>query len=245
MTVLSPDGFLSDIRSGLERAEEHRRQRGRPFCTLSYAQSIDGCITCNPMSRMALSGQESMIATYHLRAWHDAILVGIRTVLADNPGLTVHRIAGQNPQPVVLDSKLRTPLESKLLNDGARRPWIATTQKAEPSRQGSLEERGAHVLRFPTNEYGWVALEPLLDEMGRMGINSLMVEGGGRVLTSFMRAHLVDQVIITVAPLIVGGVRAFHRMSMDPALLPRLYEVRYANFGQDLMVWGVPFWEER
>ena len=245
MTVLSPDGFLSDIRSGLEQAEEHRRNRGRPFCTLSYAQSIDGCITCNPMSPMALSGHESMTATYHLRAWHDAILVGIRTILADNPSLTIHRIAGQNPQPVIMDSKLRTPLECKLLNDGARRPWIAASQKAELSRQRGLEARGAQVLRFPTTERGWVALEPLLEKMGRMGVNSLMVEGGGRVLTSFMRAHLVDQVIITVAPLIVGGVRAFHRMSLDPALLPRLHEVRYANFGRDLMVWGVPFWEER
>jgi riboflavin biosynthesis pyrimidine reductase len=75
-----------------------------------------------------------------------------------------------------------------------------------------------------------------------MGIKSLMVEGGARVLTSFMKSRLADQMIITVAPLIVGGVRSFLRLSHDPALLPRLQEVNYAGFGQDMVVWGRPVW---
>lgn len=245
MSVDTPDTFLKDIKSLLGQAGEHRRRTGRPFCTLAYAQSVDGSIACNPLSHMALSGHESQVFTHHLRARHDAILVGIRTVLADNPSLSVRLISGKNPQPVVLDCRLRTPLDSNLLNHGTRRPLIATSQKAEPARQVNLEIKGAQILRFPTNQKGWIALEPLLDKMGRMGINSLMVEGGARVLTSFMAARLVDQLIISISPLIVGGVRAFRRLSRDPALLPRLQGVRYVNFGQDLMVWGRPFWEER
>lgn len=244
MSVVPPDTFLNEIRARLDQAEEHRRRTGRPFCTLSYAQSVDGSIACNPMRPMPLSSQESMALTHHLRAWHGAILVGIRTVLADNPNLSVRLISGQNPQPVVLDTKLRTPLKSNLFNDGTRRPWIATSHEAKVARQHHLETRGARVLRFPKNEQGWVALEPLLGEMGRTEINSLMVEGGARVLTSFMAARMVDQVIITVVPLIVGGVRAFSRLSRDPALLPRLREVRYANVGQDLMLWAQPVWED-
>ncbi len=244
MSVSAPETFLSDIRAELDHAEEHRRRTGRPFCTLTYAQSLDGCIACNPMRHMELSGRESMALTHHLRAWHETILVGIRTVFADNPSLSARLISGRPPQPVVLDSRLRTPLNSKLLNHGTRRPWIATTQGAEVARQSLLETRGAQVFRFPPNEQGWVALEPLLGKIGGMGINTLMVEGGARVLTSFMTARLVDQVIITVVPLIVGGVRAFGRLSRDPAQLPRLQNVRYANFGQDLTVWGQPVWEE-
>jgi riboflavin-specific deaminase-like protein len=196
------------------------------------------------MSSLRLSGQESLAVTHYLRAWHQAILVGIRTVLADNPNLSVRLIPGESPQPVVLDSKLRIPTNSNLLNSGTRRPWIATTETATIARQRHLEIRGAEILRFPRTDRGWVALGPLVGEMGRRKIDSLMVEGGARVLTSFMTARLVDQVIITVAPVIVGGVQAFCRLSRDPALLPHLKKVRYANFGKDLMVWGQPVWEE-
>ncbi len=80
--------------------------------------------------------------------------------------------------------------------------------------------------------------------MGRMGITRIMVEGGSRVLTSFMTARLADQVIITVAPMIVGGVPAFTRLTRDPGISPLLQHVRYAHFGSDLIVWARPFWEE-
>ncbi|NIQ38813.1 MAG: GTP cyclohydrolase [Proteobacteria bacterium] len=244
MSFLTPDTFINEIKTYLARAEEHRRQTGRPFCTLAYAQSIDGSIACNPLHRIDLSGQESMTLTHQLRAMHRAILVGIRTVLADNPTLSVRRIPGQNPQPVVLDTRLRTPLSSNLFNHGKRQPWIATIQGADVSRQRRLETKGAHVFRFPSDEHGWVTLEPLLHKMAEMGINSLMVEGGARVLTSFMRARLANQVVITIAPLIVGGVSAFNRLTRDQSLLPRLRKVRYAHFGVDLTAWGYPSWEE-
>lgn len=244
MTVITPQNLLRDIKIRLQQAEEHHRRTGRPLCTLAYAQSLDGSIACNPMRRMGLSSHESLVFTHQIRALHDTILVGIRTVLADNPSLSVRLIPGKNPRPVVLDSKLRTPLGSNLLNHGERRPLIATGQHADTLCQNNLESKGAQVLRLPNAKNGWVALEPLLDKMGEMGVRSLMVEGGARVLTSFMKTRLVDQMIITVAPMIVGGVRAFGRISKDPALLPRLEEVYYTNMGRNMVVWGLPSWEK-
>src|SRR3989304_8693232 len=85
-------------------AREHRQRLGRPLVTLSYAQSLDGCIAARAGERLALSGPESMRLTHRLRAAQDAILVGIGTVPADNPRLTVHLVQGQDPQPIVLDS---------------------------------------------------------------------------------------------------------------------------------------------
>jgi 3,4-dihydroxy 2-butanone 4-phosphate synthase/GTP cyclohydrolase II len=245
MQLTSPETFLCEIKAKLEQAAEYRLRKGRPFCTLTYAQSVDGCIASNPMKPMSLSCEESMVLTHHLRAWHDSILVGIRTVLADNPSLTVRLVSGKNPRTFVLDTKLRTPMHSKLLNHNKGRTWIAAGHGAAATRQDRLRKRGAQVVRFPTNNKGWVQLEPLLDMVGQMGINSLMVEGGARVLTSFMEARLVDQIIVTIAPRIVGGIHAFNRLGSDPSLLPTLGKIRYANFGQDLVVWGEPCWEEQ
>jgi 3,4-dihydroxy 2-butanone 4-phosphate synthase/GTP cyclohydrolase II len=244
MKLVNPDIFLGEIKAKLEQAAEYRLRNGRPFCTLTYAQSVDGCIACNTMKPMSLSCKESMRLTHHLRAWHDSILVGIRTVLADNPSLTVRLVRGKSPKALVLDTKLRIPMRSKLLNDNQGGTWIAAGHGAALARQDRLRKGGAQVLLFPTTSRGWVQLEPLLDMVGQMGINSLMVEGGARVLTSFMAARLVDQIIVTIAPRIVGGVHAFNPIGSNVSLLPRLSKIHYANFGQDLALWGEPYWEE-
>ena len=128
-------------------AQEHRCRLGRPLVTLSYAQSLDGCIAARAGERLALSGPESMQLTHQFRAAHNAILVGIGTVLADNPRLTVRLVQGQDPQPVVLDSHLRIPLEASLLHN-SRRPWIACLEDARPHKiiraRISRRERLAH-----------------------------------------------------------------------------------------------------
>jgi 3,4-dihydroxy 2-butanone 4-phosphate synthase/GTP cyclohydrolase II len=220
------------------------RPKERPFITLTYAQSLDGCITFSPLKPMALSGSQSRSLTHHLRAAHDAILVGIRTVLADDPRLNVRLVKGRSPWPVVLDGRLRLPLKSRLLNNGARRPWVATSDRASAKRQAALEARGAEVSRLPVGPDRLILLDPLLASLRGRGVTSIMVEGGARVLTSFMRARLVDQVIITVAPLLVGGVHAFGKLERDPTALPRLAEACCAQFGPDLVIHGHPVWED-
>ena len=202
----------------------------RPLVTLTYAQSLDGSIAAVPGQPLALSGPESTTFTHQLRAAHDAILVGIGTVLADNPRLTVRLASGPDPQPVVLDSHLRFPLDANLLCH-PRPPWIATTARAAPERQAALEAAGARVIRFPADDCGRVHLSALLDALADAGIKTLMVEGGSAVVTSFLSARLVDRVALTLAPRLVGGLRAV----AAPCDL-RLQNVTCRPLGIDLIV---------
>jgi 3,4-dihydroxy 2-butanone 4-phosphate synthase/GTP cyclohydrolase II len=224
-------------------AATHRRRTGRPFVTLSYAQSLDGCIAAQPGQPLALSGSQSLILTHKLRAAHDAILVGIGTVLADDPQLNVRLVAGDNPQPVVVDSRLRFPLNANLLQHPPL-PWIATSRQTGESRQQALEIVGARVLCLPTNAKGQVDLAVLLEQLGDLGVNSLMVEGGAGVITSFLSERLVDYMILTIAPTLVGGLSAVnHLEQFDPAHLPRLSNPRSEWMGKDLILSGRLSWE--
>ena len=197
--------LMAEIQDALNLAAEHRRRTGRPYVTLSYAQSLDGSIADRPGRPLSLSGSQSLAMTHTLRAAHDAILVGIGTVLADNPRLNVRLVPGRDPQPVIVDSRLRFPAYSNLLRN-CRTPWIAASNGADPQRQRDLEEMGAKVLVLPSQN-GWVDLTSLLERLGELGMNSLMVEGGAQIITSFLSFRLVDQVVLTIAPMLVGGLR--------------------------------------
>ena len=219
-----------------------RRERGRPLVTLTYAQSLDGSIAARPGHPLAISCTESQTFTHSLRAAHDAILVGIGTVLADNPRLSVRLVSGSNPQPVLLDSRLRFPSYANLLKDG-NRPWVMTTASAELSRQQDLEQQGARVFRLPEGSGGGIDLPALVAKLGEMGVTSLMVEGGAQVITSFISSQLVDQVIVTVAPVLVGGLRVLDSFVQLPlGNFPRLSRVSFHQVGQDLVLWGNPDW---
>ncbi len=229
----------------VQRAAERRRHTGRPFVTLSYAQSMDGSIAAHSGQPLALSGALSMTLTHQLRAAHDAILVGIGTVLADNPHLTVRLVEGKNPQPIVADSRLRFPLSANLLCQHPLSPWIATGEQADAGRQQVLEAAGARVLRLPMNARGQVNLTALLERLGALGITSVMVEGGARIITSFLAERLVDHIVLTVAPRLVGGLHAVRRLAhADAVHLPRLRNLRYQWLEDDLVLWCDPAWEE-
>jgi 3,4-dihydroxy 2-butanone 4-phosphate synthase/GTP cyclohydrolase II len=177
-----------------------------------------------------------MAKTHRLRAAHDGILVGIGTVLADDPRLNVRLAEGRDPQPIVLDTRLRLPLNARLLK-GSRPPWIAALPGANPQKQAQLEESGARVLSLPPGEDGRISLAALLSCLAELGLNSLMVEGGARVITSFLAQGLVDHLVLTVAPVIVGGLRAVDAEAVLPAPL-RLILPGYERLGDDLIVWG-------
>ena len=104
--------IMEQIEVLLRGASDYHQSVGRPFVTLSYAQSLDGCIAAKRGQPLALSGPQSLTLTHQLRSAHDAIMVGIGTLLADNPRLTVRLVEGRDPQPVVLDSRLRFPSEA-------------------------------------------------------------------------------------------------------------------------------------
>lgn len=225
----------------LADAEEHRLRVGRPLVTLSYAQSLDGSIAARWGESTPLSGHESLILTHRLRAAHDAIMIGVGTVLADNPRLTVRLVEGDNPQPIVLDSNLRIPLDANLLR-GERLPWIATTEFADPERQAALEADGARILKIPTDKYGQVSLPAVLERLADLEISSLMVEGGARVITSFLSQLLVDQVVLTIVPIFMGGLSALESNRLLKDSFPHLKNLGYEQLGEDLVVWGNLDW---
>jgi GTP cyclohydrolase II len=233
------DGF----ESLLKKIAGHQPQNLRPFVTLSYAQSMDGCIAARPGQQLALSSQQSLVLTHKLRAAHDAILVGIGTVLSDNPHLTVRLVEGKYPQPVIADSSLRLPLDINLLRNHPLPPLIVTSEHADLERQKILEDAGARVVRVPSDARGRVYLPMMLERLGKLGIKSLMVEGGARIITSFLCERLVNHIVLTVAPIFVGGMRGVRRLGQSDCH-PQLSNVHHQPVGQDMVFWGDPVWEK-
>jgi 3,4-dihydroxy 2-butanone 4-phosphate synthase/GTP cyclohydrolase II len=219
----------------LRQADQHRRQTGRPLVGLCFAQSLDGCLAARPGQPTRLSGPQSSQLTHQLRAAHDAILVGVGTVIADDPQLTVRLAAGRDPQPVILDSRLRTPLQARLVQQAVRLAWVATTPAADPARRAGLESAGARILVLPAGGEGRVSLDALLKKLAEEGVSKLMVEGGAQVIASFLTQGLVDWVSITIAPVFLGGL---------PALGPgvagdiRLKDVYSEQLGEDTLIFG-------
>jgi 3,4-dihydroxy 2-butanone 4-phosphate synthase/GTP cyclohydrolase II len=236
--------MMDEIESRLREASAYRRYTGKPFVTVSYAQSLDGSIAARPGRPMVLSSPESLVLTHSLRATHDAILVGIGCVLADDPRLTVRLASGASPRPIILDSRLRLPPYARLLTNGSPPPWIFTSETADEEREKNLQALGAAVFRTPVTSDAKIDIDVLLLKLGELGINTLMVEGGAQIITSFLIARSVNQVVITVSPILVGGTRAVDTLArFDPNHFPRLTSVSYEKMGDDIVVRADPEWD--
>jgi len=231
-TSVSPTPVPDVFPTSMER-------NGRSFVTLSFAQSLDGSITVKRGQFTAISGSESMRMTHQLRAAHQAILIGIGTALADDPQLSVRLVEGPQPQPVVVDCYLRLPLTAKLFNH-ERPPWIFTTLDASEEKQKALEAQGARVVRLPAISEGKVSLTAVLDYLYEEGLQTVMVEGGARIITSFLVAKLVDHMVVTIAPKILGGLNAVEYLNGSG--LPHLENARYHVLGDDIVLSGEVGW---
>jgi 3,4-dihydroxy 2-butanone 4-phosphate synthase/GTP cyclohydrolase II len=216
----------------------------RPRVTLTYAQSLDGSIAVRSGVPLQLSGTESAQYTHQLRAAHEAILVGIGTLLSDDPQLNVRLTGGPSPRPVVLDSALRSPPDARCLQ-AHRRPIVATSDQAAVVRRRDLKAQGITILTIPScaDNTAHLDLEVLLQRLRIEGIQSLMVEGGAQVITSFLQARLVDRLVITIAPILVGGLHGVVNLMDDEArAFPRLRQTTWQKLGNDWVVAGSPDW---
>jgi diaminohydroxyphosphoribosylaminopyrimidine deaminase/5-amino-6-(5-phosphoribosylamino)uracil reductase len=219
-------------------------ETGRPFVIAKAACSLDGKIATRTGDSQWLTGERARAFGHRLRHECDAILVGVETVLADDPQLTTRlsRRCSKDPIRVVLDSRLRTPPTARLLHLNSPAPtWIATTPAAPREKIQALEALGATVLVLPAKGRR-VALQPLVEELGRQRVQSLLVEGGAEVLGAFFAAGLVDKFYFFYAPKFLGGQDALS--VIGGAGVARLAEAHQARdlslrrLGPDLMVCG-------
>lgn len=178
-----------------------------PFTILKTAMTLDGKIATKNGDSQWISCQASRQYVHEIRHQVSAILVGKGTVIKDNPLLTA-RIEGKvcsQPIPVVLDSKLEIPLDSHLCNpEGEMKTIVATTEICDQKKRVALEALGVRVIQTQSIE-GRVNLKETLRRLGEMNIDSLLVEGGGRVNYSFLSEGLIDKVVTFIAPMMLGG----------------------------------------
>ncbi len=200
-----------EVRELLAPYVKLRRQR-RPWVICKWAQTADGLLAMPPGEGRWISGEASRRHVHELRGLCDGILVGVGTVLADDPLLTNRSGIGKQPVRVVLDSHLRTPSDCQLLRTLKESPvLIATTPAADGAAAGLLQTAGAEIVTLPASPTG-VDLGALLDELGRRQWTHLLVEGGAGVLRSFLDGGLADELLVYVAP---------HRCPDAPEDLPR------------------------
>jgi 5-amino-6-(5-phosphoribosylamino)uracil reductase/diaminohydroxyphosphoribosylaminopyrimidine deaminase/5-amino-6-(5-phosphoribosylamino)uracil reductase len=194
---------------------DHLRSN-RPEVTVHYAQTLDGRIATRTGQSQWIGGEASLRFAHQLRAQHDAVMVGVGTVLADNPRLTVRLVEGRSPLRVVLDSTLRIPLDSTVLTDGAAPTLIATTPRAPSERVDTLPRPGVDLLVIGEDEEGHVDLAELLTQLKDRGTRSVLLEGGRQLITTALRERLVDRLVVCISPLVLGsGIDAVGDLGVD------------------------------
>ena len=229
---------MINIETYLADAKYRSVNSDRPTVTLSYAQSLDGSLAIERGRRTGLSGSEAMQMTHRLRAAHQAILIGIGTVLADDPQLTVRLVEGRSPQPIVIDSRLRIRDSCNLLRRSEGLPWIVFDGKADPARQAELARKGVKLIACETGTDSRLILRIAMNELRQDGITSLMVEGGAGIITSFLADRLVDIAVITICPVWVGGLSSVERNLARKSHWPALENVVTERAGDDIVVFG-------
>jgi diaminohydroxyphosphoribosylaminopyrimidine deaminase / 5-amino-6-(5-phosphoribosylamino)uracil reductase len=216
-------------------------QARRPSVTVSYAQTLDGRLATRSGSSQWISGPQSLTLAHELRAGHDAIVVGAGTVCRDDPRLTVRLVRGRDPLRVVVDSTLRIPPTAAVLAGGAAHgTLLAVTERAPAARREAAAVLGATVLRLPCDEARRVDLGALLAALAERGVRTAMVEGGATLITTLLRARLVDRLVVCIAPKILGaGIEAVGDLGIsDLARALSLREMRATPCGADIILDG-------
>jgi diaminohydroxyphosphoribosylaminopyrimidine deaminase/5-amino-6-(5-phosphoribosylamino)uracil reductase len=196
-------GLLQQEAEALNEMFFHYIRTNTPFVTLKSAISLDGKIATVGGESQWITGKASRYDVHRYRDEHDAILVGVNTVIADNPSLTTRLEGeGKNPIRIVLDHQLRTPTDANIVRDGEAQTWIVTTQATAAEKRFAYEQNGVKILSLPGEK---IEIDPLLKRLGAEGIISLFVEGGAIVNGSFLEARAIQRVITYMSPKLLGG----------------------------------------
>jgi diaminohydroxyphosphoribosylaminopyrimidine deaminase/5-amino-6-(5-phosphoribosylamino)uracil reductase len=213
---------------------------GRPMVTLKLASTLDGRIATHSGESQWITGTPARRLAHAMRGRHDAVMVGVGTVLADNPELTC-RIPGFRPTPIVriiADSHLRTPLTSRLMATAADIPtWFLLREGTNLAREDAFAEIGATLIKIPGSPAG-VDLKAAMTALNNAGLTRILVEGGGQLAAAMLRADLVDRIAWFHAPSVMGGdgwpaVQAFGATTLDQ--MPRFRRDCITAVGDDIL----------
>ncbi len=211
---------------------------GLPFVTLKFAQSIDGRIATRNGNSRWISSPESLKLSHKIRAVTDSVLIGNETLGMDNPQLTTRLAKGPNPIRILLSASGRVARRRTMFTNGAAPTYVATATNSNLKQSGNLK-----IIRVKNSKSG-LDLKDLLSKLGKMGIVTLLVEGGSQVLTSFIKQRMADRVMVFIAPIMIGdGVPAIGNLGVanikDSIALG---EMEWFKSGPDLFVSGRPIW---
>ncbi|MFC5650870.1 bifunctional diaminohydroxyphosphoribosylaminopyrimidine deaminase/5-amino-6-(5-phosphoribosylamino)uracil reductase RibD [Paenibacillus solisilvae] len=221
---------------------------GLPYVTVKSAMTMDGKLAAKTGDSRYVSGPESRELTHTLRHQHMAIMVGVQTLLADDPELTTRlQVPAAHPIRIIVDSKLRMPLHAKLLQDKISPVLILTTEHADPSKCAALVAAGAQVVRCGSGEK--VDLSVGMQLLGERGIGSILLEGGGKLNGSMLEQGLIDKIVLFIAPKLIGGAASpsafefegFDRMS--EAI--KIKDIQVQKVGPDVCLIGYPEYGDR
>jgi len=237
-------GILDAQAHGLNRAFEHWIVHRTPLVTLKAAMTLDGKIATQAGESKWITGPAARKLVGRMRSEHDAILVGINTVLADDPGLLPPHPRGRLPLPprrlrIVLDSRAQTPPTARVLIASPLAETLIVVGSRAPKRRVAELERLVSVWVAPTTARG-IDLPWLMTELGKLPVSSLLVEGGGEVHASFFAAGVAQRVAFFYAPKILGGLTARRGVAGDgfpnQQSAPRLQNIRNRMVGEDLLI---------
>lgn len=237
-------GLLEDQAQKLNEIYVKFITTGLPFVTLKLAMTLDGKIATRTGDSKWISSEKSRRMVHQLRRRSDAVLIGVGTVIADDPELT-GRIGNHAAYParIIMDSRARMPLQSKILSQPGGRTIIAVTNRAPNENLKRLEQAGACIIVIE-EENGQVSPKALLSTLGGMNITSVLIEGGSHIAASFLSAGVTDKVMFFIAPKIAGGESARTAVgglgiaAMGDAL--ELKDMTVRRIGRDILVEAYP-----
>jgi diaminohydroxyphosphoribosylaminopyrimidine deaminase/5-amino-6-(5-phosphoribosylamino)uracil reductase len=204
-------GLLQEKNTLLNEVYNKYIRSKTPFITAKIATSLDGKIATRSQQSKWITSRQTRKYVHLLRGEHEAIMVGINTVLNDDPRLTIRHPLWREKQilRIIIDSKLRFPLGAKILDTQEKGKILIFTCQINTSRKAeALKKRGVEIISLPKSPEGRVDLSKALAWLGQKEISSVMVEGGSRLFTSFLEQKLIDKIFITLSPKLIGGTKA-------------------------------------
>lgn len=235
-------GVLEDECRHINRAFIKQVSTALPFVTYKCAMTLDGKIASVTGESKWVSGEKSRRYVHKMRATHDAVMVGVDTIITDNPQLTVRHVKGRNPLRVIVDTHLRTPASVAVINDDSVKRTVIATTETDTDVHLRYTRQGASILVCEELD-GHVSMSDLLRKLGGMNIQSILLEGGSRLAGDMLKHALIDEFVIFIAPKILGsdGFSPFALRGITS--MENTFKLSFgdiAHIGQDLLIHAYP-----